>query len=78
MFEPTPSDSPSTTALELRTQLNQLEAERSLALGTSLGSVEAYMTDLDEELEYRRRLYVAAAVTEIATLRAELFGPQVG
>ena len=36
------------------------------------------MADLDEELEYCRRLYVAAAVTEMATLRAELFGPQVG
>jgi hypothetical protein len=36
------------------------------------------MADLEEEIDYRRRLYVAAAVTEIATLRAELSGPQVG
>ena len=78
MFEPTHSDSPSITALELRSQVTQLEAERSLALGTSLASVPAYMADLDRELDYRRHLYVAAAVTEIATLRAELFGRQVG
>jgi hypothetical protein len=36
------------------------------------------MADLDEELEYRHHLYVAAVVTEIATLRGGLFGPQVG
>ena len=34
--------------------------------------------NLHAELEHRRELYIAAAVTEIATLRAELFGPQVG
>ena len=33
MFEPTPSDTLSITALELRRHLSQLEAERSLALG---------------------------------------------
>jgi hypothetical protein len=36
------------------------------------------MNDLDAELEHRRALYTVAAVTEIATLRAELSGPQIG
>lgn len=68
----------SISALELRTHVTQLEDERALALRTGLGEVRAYMADLDEELGHRRHLYVAAAVTEIATLRAELFGPQTG
>jgi hypothetical protein len=66
------------TALELRSQMTQLEAERALALDSGIGAIAAYMEDLEQELEYRRHLYVAAAVTEIATLRAELFGPQLG
>jgi hypothetical protein len=66
------------TALELRSQVAQLEAERVLALEAGLGENAAYMDDLDEELAYRRQLYVVSAVTEIATLRAELGAPQVG
>jgi hypothetical protein len=31
-----------------------------------------------DRVEYRRDVYVAAAVSEIAALRAELFGAQVG
>ena len=68
----------SVTTLELRGHVAQLEAERALAHLNGLGEVGAYMADLEEELDHRRRLYVAAAVTEIATLRAELFGPQTG
>jgi len=78
MFEPTSHSSESITALELRRLVAQLQEERSLALDAGLGSVTAYMADLDEELEHRRHLYVATAITEIATLRGELFGPQVG
>lgn len=54
------------TAIEARTHLIQLEAERALA------------TDLDDEIEALRHAYVGAAVTEIASLRGELFGPQFG
>jgi hypothetical protein len=68
----------SISALDVRRQLIQLEAERALALEAGLGKVDAYMADLAEELELRRSLYVAAAVTEMATLRGELFGRQVG
>ena len=49
-----------------------LQAERSFAVDT------AYMAYLDDEIEATTSAYVGAAVTEIATLRAELFGPQVG
>lgn len=66
------------SALDLRSHVIQLENERAVALGAGLGGVRAYMADLDEELRQRRHLYVAAAVSEIATLRGELFGRQVG
>jgi hypothetical protein len=66
------------TAIEVRGQLAQLENERALAVTSGLADVETYMAELDEEIELWRRLYVAAAVTEIATLRGELFGPQLG
>jgi hypothetical protein len=38
----------------------------------------AFISDLDDELAATRAAYIGAAVTEIATLRAELSGPQVG
>ena len=66
------------TTLELRSYLSELVAERSLALVTGLAEVDTYMADLDQELETCRVLFTASVVTEIATLRAELFGPQVG
>ena len=66
------------SALELRGHLIQLEAERALALTEGLGSIDAYMADLDSEIEQRRHDYVVAGVVEIATLRAELFGAQTG
>lgn len=67
-----------TSAVELRERLIELQAERTVALTTDLAAVDAYMTDLDEEIEGTRRLYVASAVFEIAALRAELSGPQTG
>ncbi|HEY1275438.1 MAG TPA: hypothetical protein VGF25_11025 [Thermoleophilaceae bacterium] len=66
------------TALEALSHLHELQAERALALTTQLARVRSYMADLDEEIEEFRQVYVGAAVTEIATLRSELFGPQVG
>ena len=38
----------------------------------------AYMADLEDEIAEVSDAYVGAAVTEIAVLRGELFGPQVG
>ena len=66
------------TAAEVRGHLLQLEAERALAIDTGLAEVRPYMADLDEEIEFCRQLFVAYAVTEIATLRAELSAPQTG
>jgi hypothetical protein len=67
-----------TSALELRERLLELRAERTTAMTTDLAKVDAYMGDLEEEIESTRRLYVASAVFEIAALRAELSGPQTG
>lgn len=66
------------TALEIRGHLAQLQAERALALGSGVAAIGPYMADLDEEIEVTCRLFVSSAVTEIATLRAELFGAQHG
>jgi hypothetical protein len=60
------------TAVELRAHLVEIEAERALARSIGVADIEAYMTDLEVELQATRRLYVTAAVIEIATLRAEL------
>jgi hypothetical protein len=64
------------SASEMQDHLNRLHAERALALIERMG--QAYMTDLDEEIAATRHAYVGAAVTEIATFRARLSGPQVG
>jgi hypothetical protein len=65
-------------AIDYQHQLQQLQAERGLASVVGLDADPHYMTDLDQEIAVTRCAYVAAAVTEIATLRAELSGPQVG
>jgi hypothetical protein len=66
------------SAIEMQTHLQQLEAERALALIEGLGNSAAYMADLDDEIAATRHAYVAAAVTEIAVMRAELSGPLLG
>jgi hypothetical protein len=66
------------SAIEIQDHLQQLNAERALALIEGLGEDSAYMADLDGEIAATRSAYVGAAITEIASLRAELSGPQVG
>jgi hypothetical protein len=66
------------TTIELRTQLKALEAERAAAAVWGLADVPAYIDDLEGEIEVWRSAYVSAAVTEIASLRSALSGPQVG
>jgi hypothetical protein len=66
------------TAADARNHITDLEAERALARATGVADIAAYMDDLDEEIHEWRHHYVAAAVTEIATLRGELFGPDLG
>ena len=65
-------------ATEMHTHLKQLHAERALASIEGLASDAAYMADLDEEIAATHSAYVGAAVTEIASLRGELYGRQVG
>jgi hypothetical protein len=68
-------------AIEMHNRLKELQAERTLASSAGLATdtaYTAYMADLDDEIAEASDAYVGAAVTEIATLRAELFGPQVG
>jgi hypothetical protein len=67
-----------TTAIDIHTHLLELHAERALASIEGLAVESLYMADLDGEIEATARAYVGAAVTEIATFRAELSGPQVG
>jgi hypothetical protein len=66
------------SAIEMHDHLQQLHAERALALIEGLEGNAAYMADLDDEIAAARSAYVGAAVTEIASLRAELSGPQIG
>jgi hypothetical protein len=57
-----------------RKRLEELQRERALALLTPLAREPAYMADLDEEILATEAAFVAAAVTEIACLRAQLHG----
>jgi hypothetical protein len=66
------------SAIEVHDHLLELRAERTLAVIEGLPVDSAYIADLDGEIEATTSAYVGAAVTEIATLRAELSGPQVG
>jgi hypothetical protein len=65
-------------AVDVRGRLIQLTAERAETAGTELAGIPSYMADLEEEIEVTRQLYVIFAVTEIAELRAELFGAHQG
>lgn len=64
--------------VDSRRRLEELHRERVLAGMTPLGSEPAYMADLEDEIVVTEAAYVAAAVTEIASLRARLAGEQWG
>lgn len=66
------------SALQIKSQLEELQAERALAASEGLSANRPYMVDLEAEIAATHTALVATAVTEIATLRAELFGPDVG
>jgi hypothetical protein len=66
------------SSFEIRAHLQLLAQERMSAEAVGLTADPAYMADLElEVLEYRLAL-VGAVVTEIATLRGELLGPNIG
>jgi hypothetical protein len=66
------------TATDARQQLQRLQAERLDAVDAGLGENELYMADLESDILASHVAYVALAVTEIASLRAQLSGPQRG
>ena len=66
------------SAIQQRIRLRELQAERAIAWFEGLESNRAYMSDLEREIATASDAYVGAAVTEIAVLRAELSGAQLG
>ena len=66
------------SAIDMQNHLQDLHTERALASIEGLADNSAYMADLEHEIAATHAAYVGAAVTEIATLRAQLSGPQVG
>lgn len=65
-------------ALDVRLHLGRLAAERLDAIESGLGDNAMYMRELDEDLTAARASYIGLAVTEIATLRGQMFGSQNG
>ena len=65
-------------AIELQIRLKELQAERLMASDERSCVCSTCIADLDDQIADTSHAYVQAAVTEIATLRAELFRPQVG
>ena len=66
------------TTTEIRNHLDELAEERAAALAWGADAISSYMSDLQREIEDYRNAYIGAAVTEIASFRAQLSGPQVG
>jgi hypothetical protein len=66
------------TTTEILTRLDSLAEERAAARAWGADSIPAYLEDLEREIDHYNGAYVGAAVTEIASFRASLSGPQVG
>ena len=62
----------------IRDEIQALYRERRDALRLGLDDDSTYMASLNADLEAWRRAYAAAAVTEIASARAERGGRLVG
>jgi hypothetical protein len=65
-------------ANDMRLYLAGLMDERLEAAEANLDANTLYMRELEDDLTAAREAYVGLAVTEIATLRGELSGRQVG
>lgn len=78
MFDGNQTDHSEGTAADLHDYLAQLHAERALASLEGLDRNAAYLADLSEALAAAEHAYLVAAVIEIASLRAEISGPQLG
>lgn len=68
----------SQTALDALRHLELLQEERALAQLTGLIHDADYLADLEDDIAASTSAYVGLAVTEIATLRAELGGANFG
>jgi hypothetical protein len=66
------------SAADIRAHLDRLFLEWRQAESAGLGLLGPYMADLAAEIAACHVVFVAASVTEIARLRAELSGVQVG
>ena len=66
------------SAVALHEQLRLLQRERATAALTGVAADELHLADLTDEIQATHDAYVGAAVTEIASLRAELDGPLFG
>lgn len=66
------------TTTEIRSRLEALAEERAAAIEWGADAIPAYVDDLEREIDEFRAAYVGAAVTEIASFRAILSGPQLG
>jgi hypothetical protein len=65
-------------ANDMRLYLAGLMAERLEAAEANLDANARYMQELEDDLTAAREAYVGLAVTEIASLRGELSGRQIG
>ena len=71
-------EEPVITAVDARVQLQRLCVERLHAVGLGPGANAVDIAALETDIACSRSAYIGLAVTEIATLRAELSGAQVG
>ena len=78
MQNPSPHTTETQTALDALRHLEVLQEERALAHLTGLVHDPDYIADLEDDIEASTHAYIGLAVTEIATLRAELGGPSFG
>jgi hypothetical protein len=66
------------SALELRDHLLLLRAESAAAFLEGADGLAPYLDDLQKEIHITEEAYTCAVLTEIASLRAEIDGPQLG
>jgi hypothetical protein len=69
---------PIETAAQALNRLRDLRFELAIAEPAGLLDDASYMQDIREDISASEELYVGLAVTEIASLRAELGGPLLG
>ena len=66
------------SAHDLHNQLLELHAERALAHETGVAGIASDMADLERDIARSHAAFVGAAVTEIASFRAQISGRTFG